>query len=74
MDNLDHCPFCGEQPKTGFWVSQHSYEEEIVCFSVTCTGCGVSKTKKVKFGRDGATFADIQKAMNEAIKLWNHRV
>lgn len=71
---LKACPFCGELPTTRFRVSGMNMDfGDMVDFEIVCTNCGTNKTVRLKINRQEATFMDVDKAMEDATKVWNRR-
>lgn len=72
MEELKKCPFCGTLPITIVQVTQMGGGDDRVDFMVFCQECGAEKRIRLKICRK-ATFADINKAMDDAIAEWNRR-
>lgn len=72
MSELRRCPFCGALPTTAVQVTQMGGTTDNVDFSICCTECDTHKTIRLKIATVGC-FADVEKAMQQAIEAWNRR-
>ena len=72
MSELKPCPFCGCCPTTEVRVTQMGGGTDNVDFSVVCRECGAYRTSRMKIART-AVFMDVEKAMSQAIEVWNRR-
>lgn len=74
MNELKPCPFCGALPTTEVRVTQMGGTTDNVDFSICCTECDTHKTIRLKISKRVGCFADVEKAMQQAIEAWNRRV
>ena len=74
MAELKRCPFCGQLPETEVLVTQKcSSLDDVILFSIACGKCGTTKGVKLKIKAKSATFLEVERAMEEAAKVWNTR-
>ena len=81
MAELKPCPFCAKKVKTIVKVETQTIvkaetlrmRESYIDFTIVCLGCGITKTVRVNCGISGASFLDVEKAMNEVVLAWNRR-
>lgn len=72
MSELKRCPFCGTLPESRVEVTQMGGETDNIDFAICCPECGTAKTVRLKISKFGY-FADVDKAMSQAIDAWNRR-
>ena len=73
MVELKPCPFCAKKVKTIVKAEKLRMGENYIDFTIVCLGCGITKTVRVNYGISGASFLDVEKAMNEVVLAWNRR-
>ena len=72
MTELERCPFCGGIAVTTVRVAEMGCGEDRIDFTVLCSDCRTSKTVRLIL-KEERTFSDVEKAMEEAVSLWNRR-
>lgn len=73
MVELKLCPFCSSNVKTIVKADKLPGGENYIDFTITCLGCGIAKNVRMKYGIHGASFLNVEKAMDEVILAWNRR-
>lgn len=73
MAELKPCPFCSGNVKTIVKAEKLAGGENYIDFTIACLGCGIAKNVRMKYGIHGASFLDIEEAMEKVAFDWNRR-
>jgi hypothetical protein len=73
IPDLKSCPFCSRKAKAIVKSEKLASGENYIDFTISCLGCGVAKNVRMKYGIHGASFFDVEKAMDEVVSAWNRR-